>query len=391
MVSRPKVQGSGSARPPARTSARAARGQEATGRIPPVAHPSAAHEVTEHSAAREAGRRRPATRVTLSDDWRAWIVENAVTGASRDELVEALAAGGVSRRLAAAEVDAILRSPALPGCVRLRRRAERLGLVLRLLRTAAVQAAYPGEVERRPTVSADELYDRYWAACRPVVLTRLLEGWPALGKWTPEYLAERFGDVEVEVVADREGAEAPDRHLDRHRRRMSMSEYVRRVRAAGTTNDLYLVSNNRALELPALAPLLDDLTPPADIFEPTVRPGHASLWFGPAGTRTPLHHDTTNILVCQLYGRKRLTLVSPLSAALVQGADGYYAAEGTLDRLSEEPSAPPVLEVVLSPGEALFLPAGFWHEVTALEPSIHVSLLSFRRRTSLDWYHPGAR
>lgn len=334
---------------------------------------------------------RPATRVTLSDDWRAWIVENAVTGAPAEELVAALVQGGVPRRLATSEVGAILRSPAMPGCIRLHRRAERLGLALRLLRTLAAQAGRPGEVERRPRVTADELYDHYWAACRPVVLTRALEGWPALGKWTPEYLAERFGGVEVEVVADREGAPDPDRHLDRHRRTMTMAEYVRRVRAAGTSNDIYLVSNNRALERPELAPLLDDLTPPADIFEPRVLPGHASLWFGPAGTRTPLHHDTTNILVCQLYGRKRLALVPPLSAALLQTADGYYAAEGALGLLAAEPAAPPVLQVELGPGEALFLPAGFWHEVTALEPSIHVSRLSFRRRTPLDWYQPGMR
>ncbi|HVK65950.1 MAG TPA: hypothetical protein VM694_15820 [Polyangium sp.] len=32
---------------------------------------------------------------------------------------------------------------------------------------------------------------------------------------------------------------------------------------------------------------------------------------------------------------------------------------------------------------------GWWHEGTALETSIHVSLLAFRRPNTLSWYQPG--
>jgi len=40
-------------------------------------------------------------------------------------------------------------------------------------------------------------------------------------------------------------------------------------------------------------------------------------------------------------------------------------------------------------GEALFLPAGWWHEVTALQTSMHVSLLAFHRPNAFPWYQPG--
>ncbi len=338
------------------------------------------------------GRARPLTRITLSDDWRAWIVENAVRGADRATLTGTLVEAGIAARLAADEVDAILASPAMPGCRRLHRRVERLVLVARLLRAMAAQGNAAAEVERRETVGADEFYDRYYGASRPVVLTRILDGWPALS-WTPEMLAERFGDVEIDILAGRGEAPEHDHDFQRHRATVTMAEYVRRVRAAGLTNDLYLVANNRVLEKPELAPLLAEITPPADIFDTESIAGRASLWFGPGGTCTPLHHDTTNILFCQLHGRKRIDLVSPLETSLLDDVDGFYAGRRSgeiLDEGADEgEGAPRVLRVELSAGEALFLPAGWWHEVTALETSLHVSLLAFRRSNEVDWYRPG--
>ncbi len=297
---------------------------------------------------------------------------------------------GVASRLAAEEVDAILASPAMPGCRSLHRRTERREMVARLLRVMAAQGDAPGEVERRAAVSAEEFHDRYYSALRPVVLTDILKGWPALA-WTPEVLAERFGDVAIDILAGRGDEPEHDHDFVRHRRTVTMGEYVQMVRAAGPTNDLYLVANNRALERPELAPLLADLTPPSDLFE-TPLDGRASLWFGPGGTCTPLHHDTTNILFCQIYGRKRLELVSPLETSLLDDVDGYYSGRrsGEVASGAAEGEAPRVLKVELAAGEALFLPAGWWHEVTALEVSIHISLLAFRKSVDLGWYRPGS-
>jgi hypothetical protein len=331
---------------------------------------------------------RRAEAVTLSDAHRAWIVENALRGADRVDLVDALVLGGVPRRLASAEVLAILGSPAWPGVTRVFRRAERLELVVRLLREAARIAPRPDEVERRVEVTAGELFDRYLAASRPVVITGMLAGWPALGKWTPSFFAEQFGDVEIEIVADRDADPEPDRHLDRHRRTTTLGAYVQRITTVGASNDLYLVAGNRAFELPELRPLLDDLTPPADIFEVPVKPGDASLWLGPAGTVTPLHHDTTNILICQIHGRKRFDLVSPLCSRLLDGGRGFFAGVRAAELAADESAGSPVLTTVLAPGEALLLPVGWWHEVMALEPSIHVSLLSFLRGSPAEWYCP---
>lgn len=328
-------------------------------------------------------------QVTLSDEWRSWIVDNIVRGSSREELIAALVDAEIAPNLAAREVDAILTSPALPGSKSLHAKVERLDMVLALLRTLAYGAVSPGRIERRDQINAEEFFDSYYAAMRPIVLTGLLRGWPALDTWSPDYFATRFGHVNIEVVVGRNADPHCDRNLDKFRQTMTMDEYCRLVRSSGTTNDIYLVSNNCAFEKPELAELLADLTPPADIFEVPVRPGMASLWFGPAGTLTPLHHDISNILICQFYGCKRFTLVPPFYAGLLHEAEGFYAPPHWKEILDREPDAPKPMVVDLAAGEALFLPAGYWHEVEALEPSIHVSMLGFRRSNSFQQYRPG--
>lgn len=330
-------------------------------------------------------------RRTLSLDHRAWVVENLLAGVSEAALVDALA-GQLPRVRARREVSAIARSPLLDVCARLARRARQLELVAALGRAHAAGEPAAAAVERRRLPAADEFFRAYWAAHRPAVFTDVTARWPALRKWTPAWFRKRFGATTIEVTADRERDPRYDQNYRAHRRRMRMDRFIDRVLAAGTTNDLYMVSNNRTMARPQFRALLADVKPPRALFEP-LRPGATSLWIGPAGTVTPLHHDTTNILFCQIYGRKRFELVSPQETALLMDpVDGFYSPID-LDRLGEAPHpalrALAVKQVVVGPGDALFIPAGWWHRVTSLDVSISFSLLGFRRPNDFDWYRPG--
>nr|MBA3391409.1 cupin-like domain-containing protein [Deltaproteobacteria bacterium] len=248
------------------------------------------------------------------------------------------------------------------------------------------------EVERRTTPKADEFFRAYWAAHRPVVLTDATARWPALRKWTPAFFKRKFGTLSIEITAGRTADPDYERNYRAHRKRVRMARFIDDVLAAGTSNDLYLVSNNNTMRHRALRPLLADVRPPRDLFEP-LQPTATSLWIGPAGTITPLHHDTTNILFCQIYGRKRFELISPHETALLADRPQGFFSALDLDRraTARHPAVRRMLvkEVIVGPGDALFIPAGWWHRVTSLDVSISFALLGFRRPNNFAWYRPG--
>jgi len=333
----------------------------------------------------------PTRRDELSVEHRAWVAENLLAGVDAAVLEKQLAAQ-MSKARARAEVRAIAASPLLPVCAELARRARQLELVAAIGRSHQRHEPAATEVERRTTPGAEEFFRTYWAAHRPVVFVDATASWPALGKWTPAFFRRAFAHETVEVTAGREADPFYDMNFRAHRRRMKMPAFIDRVLAAGTSNDLYMVSNNHTMKRPAFKKLLADVRPPPALFEP-VRPSATSLWIGPAGTITPLHHDTTNILFCQLHGRKRVELISPQETALLlDPVHGFYSPVD-LDRLGEadHPALRSLLvkTVVVGPGDALFLPAGWWHRVTSLDVSISFSLLGFRRPNDFDWYRPG--
>ena len=99
---------------------------------------------------------------------------------------------------------------------------------------------------------------------------------------------------------------------------------------------------------------------------------------------TPLHHDATNILFHQVYGRKKFLLAPPEEVDLLVGARDFYAAGDP----EKDDLGVAFHEVLLEPGEALFLPAGWWHHVRAIDVSISFSLLCFRRPNDFDWFRP---
>jgi hypothetical protein len=329
----------------------------------------------------------------LSDEWRAWAAENLLRGVARKDLVPTLSESGVPSGLAARELDAIARSPLLRGANRVARDLRRHALVTRLKRDVARIGSHPKDVERRDHLSREEFYDRYYAANTPVVVTDALLGWPALSRWSPSYFKERFGDVEVEITTGRDGDPTPDANFKDHLTTARLGEFCERVTVAGATNDIYLIANNRVTKRAPLEPLFDDLRAPHDYLDERRDGDCVSLWFGPAGTITPLHHDTANVLLCQVYGRKRVRMLPPSELSLTH--DLHHGVYSPIDPERPNLEAYPELrgaqmkEVELSPGEGLFIPVGYWHHVRALEVSINLAFTNFRVRNRFEWYYPG--
>jgi hypothetical protein len=325
----------------------------------------------------------------LSAEWLAWLAENRLRGLSAEVLVDRLRKEGVPKKQALAALASMERSPTFAGARRIARRAHQLSLLAKLRSELERSATKPTEVLRAATPEPEAFIDRYFATGTPVVLTDFTRRWRALTRWTPEYLRDRFGDAEVEIVDGRDGDPRCDENHEAHRRKASLRSYVDRILAAGKTNDFYMIAQNRNLEKTALGALFEDVEFP-DYLDGPRAPHGSALWLGPAGTVTPLHHDTSSILFCQIYGRKRVVLVSPFETVLLDAPRGVYSNfDCEAAELAPELAAVTRKVVDLAPGETLFIPVGWWHHVRALDVSISLALNNFRVHNDYEWYKPG--
>jgi hypothetical protein len=239
-------------------------------------------------------------------------------------------------------------------------------------------------IERRAGLGSDEFLERYYAANRPVILTGEMSGWPALAKWTPEYLKHAVGSKTIEFQGDRSKSDRFEIHKDAHRREMPFDQFIDLVSRPGAGNDAYLTAYNSARNTQAISALHPDLGFPEKFLNPDVEQPNGMMWIGPAGTLTSLHHDLTNNLIAQVVGRKRL-LVLPASEvgklynhlhvfSEISDLEDPALMLGQFPRLEHARFT----EVTLMPGEMIFMPLAWWHQVRSIDFSVTITYTNFR-------------
>lgn len=138
-----------------------------------------------------------------------------------------------------------------------------------------------------------------------------------------------------------------------------------------------------ALQLLRTGPLEDMIGSP-------LHPRLCGIWVSSPGCVTPLHFDTCHGLLCQVRGEKRVLLADPLSTrSLYLNAPDHPNPQssrvnltawleeeaGDQRRLYPKVSNVDWYEVVLNPGQALYIPPLWWHHVETLSsPSVSVLL-----------------
>jgi len=93
----------------------------------------------------------------------------------------------------------------------------------------------------------------------------------------------------------------------------------------------------------------------------------------------------------QVVGRKRWRFISPLETPKLYNHSGVFSPID-IDRpdLARYPlfAHAKVLEVVVEPGETVFLPLGWWHQVTSLDVSLSFSFSNLAAPNQFEYDNP---
>ena len=308
--------------------------------------------------------------------WLQWIAENRLRNCAPESMLITMRQAGLDPVACERAIREVEQAPVFLAARRMQQLQVKLESVVANQQKLRELDPLYGHVEKRSRVAAGEFLERYVYGSRPLVLTDVARDWPALKRWSPQDLSERFGHLQVEIQAERSADPNYERNKLNHRRSVRLSDFVAQVLSGGATNDYYMTANNEVLRRPEFAALLADIGSLPDFCDPAQLAQRASFWFGPAGTVTPLHHDTLMLCHTQIVGRKRWRFVSPLQTPLLYNHfDVYSPVDIDQPDLSRYPlfSQARVLEVIVEPGETVFLPLGWWHQVAALDVSLSFS------------------
>lgn len=217
-------------------------------------------------------------------------------------------------------------------------------------------------------------------SCRPVVLRGQVAAWPLVHAATPDaqraYLArfDKGGEMDAflgspEIAGKYYYGAGPD-GFNFERRRMRLAAALDMMLAPVAERSVYVGSVPVEDYLPGLA---------AENPMPLVpRQAVPRIWLGHAST-VSTHYDTVDNLACVIAGVRRFTLYAPeLIDSLYVGPIDHTMAGQPVSLAASSPDAAqyPKFEAVrgqaltaeLAPGDALYIPKLWWHQVEATAP-----------------------
>jgi hypothetical protein len=229
-------------------------------------------------------------------------------------------------------------------------------------------------VDRVDNINKEDFINNYLKPRKPLVIRKAAETWPALRKWTFDYLKETIGE-QVVPLYDSSKAD-PSKPINAPAAEMKFGDYIDLVQKQPTDLRIFLFDPIKH------APnLLDDYRPPTGLMGGFLDK-YPNMFFGGAGSVTFLHYDIdlAHIFHTHFHGRKHVILFdNKWGERLYQIPFATYALED-YDIENPDYSKFPALdgvegqEIILEHGDTLFMPTGHWHWMKYLDGSFSISL-----------------
>jgi hypothetical protein len=230
-------------------------------------------------------------------------------------------------------------------------------------------SAHIGQVDVVGPITREHFLRTFEDMNRPVVIDDVVCAWPAYVTWTTEYIREKCGSNSITVRTYPNGVER-----QQVLRAALLEEILAYAESGDNLERIYLARAEVNETIPQIA---GDLRIPE-----FVPPGHVELntiWIG-RSTFTRLHyHVGVEATSCLLRGQKRFWLWPP---SMRERLKPFSSMRSTFNfsRLHDEGVGPQDLDripggisVLLSAGQILYIPVGWWH---AVEGSNELSILN---------------
>lgn len=246
-------------------------------------------------------------------------------------------------------------------------------------------------IPRIPAPSVEDFARDILRKPRPAIIEGATDTWNDPSSWTVERLLDTVGDNIVAVMR------APNAIYELHPKEggprygteaMPFREFVDRITNGGDPQwRYYLQRAQLALSLPQLLPRIE--------MPPYVEPGKVymiNFWMGPSDSVSKVHYDVPNNFLVQLHGRKRFLIfppgetanLYPYSALRTRSYNGspLDVEDPDLDRFPRFARARGHA-CVLEPGDMLFMPSYWWHQVRNLDLGMMINFWWFPRPRQL--------
>lgn len=247
--------------------------------------------------------------------------------------------------------------------------------------TLSTQAiAKDHEIDEVDRIDPQVFLRDYVRTNRPLLTHEMTRDWPAMEKWSFEFFSKLSLNKQVYLEQD---------NVMQGEAAYSVQSYADSLRAiieddgSGSQKAGYLSVFKIFRAFPELEQDVDFSL----LAQHQVKSTGAG-WIGPAGTVTGYHIDWGDNLLAQIVGRKQVHLVSPADSKYMYPTNRFDQGtrSSAIDAEKWDEAKHPlyrnatVHKLVLNPGDMLFIPRGWWHQVKSLDKSISVSSIGYNVR-----------
>ncbi len=234
------------------------------------------------------------------------------------------------------------------------------------------------EIPRVSRITRQEFIKNYVRTQTPVVIEHLIDDWPAYSKWNLEYIKEIAGEKTVPLYDDRP-ISAKLKFNEAHLK-MKMADYIDLLQSKPTNYRIFLY--HLLKEVPSLQK--DFKFPDLGLRFLKQLP---TLFFGGENSKVFMHYDIdyANILHFHFHGKKQCILFPPSESKFLYKVPNALITREDIDFSNPDFNKFPALKKArgyvteLNHGETLYMPEGYWHQMTYLTPGFSMSLRATSR------------